>query len=542
MWFAARDVAFESPTAEIDIDAMLARMGFGQPGRPRRLDLARAAPRRHRRRPRADRQAHDPRAASSRSPAFHTFAWAEDWLADPDLVAGDGEAAASCRYIRADETPHVGYLKTALTEMRDRTWIGSGGTKHTGTDMIGTLWDARPRPVARRRPAADAARPILGEVEHWCLPARPTAPTSSPSSTRSPTRRRGSGVKFGIFYEHQLPRPWDEDSELQLIQDALEQVELADQLGFDVVWEVEHHFLEEYSHSLAPPRCSSPPPASAPRTSASATGSSRPRPATTTRPAPPSGSPCSTSCRTAGSSSARASRRRRPSWAASASTRCYKREAVARGPRGRHPLHDRGAVHRRRRASSSRCRPATSCPSRCRSRTRRCGWPAPAATRSCSPPRRASARSPSPSSTPRRPRHWVGDYEPTPGREVRPRRPGRQRQRRLRDPDDVRPDRGATPSPRASRAATSSATRSATTTCSATTCRARPTCGQEFLERRAEHGLLPRVRGRPRRGAPRRQGRRRRHHRPARRHRHARPDPRVPRCATRRPASTSSSS
>ncbi|CAN5510128.1 LLM class flavin-dependent oxidoreductase [soil metagenome] len=59
-------------------------------------------------------------------------------------------------------------------------------------------------------------------------------------------------MKFGIFYEHQLPRPWDEGSELQLVQDALEQVELADRLGFDVVWEVEHHFLEEYSHSSAP--------------------------------------------------------------------------------------------------------------------------------------------------------------------------------------------------------------------------------------------------------------------------------------------------
>jgi alkanesulfonate monooxygenase SsuD/methylene tetrahydromethanopterin reductase-like flavin-dependent oxidoreductase (luciferase family) len=59
-------------------------------------------------------------------------------------------------------------------------------------------------------------------------------------------------VKFGIFYEHQLPRPWEEGSELKLIQDALDQVELADRVGFDVVWEVEHHFLEEYSHSSAP--------------------------------------------------------------------------------------------------------------------------------------------------------------------------------------------------------------------------------------------------------------------------------------------------
>lgn len=59
-------------------------------------------------------------------------------------------------------------------------------------------------------------------------------------------------MKFGIFYEHQLPRPWREGDEQRLFQEALDQVELADGLGFDVVWEVEHHFLEEYSHSSAP--------------------------------------------------------------------------------------------------------------------------------------------------------------------------------------------------------------------------------------------------------------------------------------------------
>lgn len=59
-------------------------------------------------------------------------------------------------------------------------------------------------------------------------------------------------MKFGIFYEHQLPRPWDDGVELKLFQDALDQVELADRLGIDYAWEVEHHFLEEYSHSSAP--------------------------------------------------------------------------------------------------------------------------------------------------------------------------------------------------------------------------------------------------------------------------------------------------
>jgi alkanesulfonate monooxygenase SsuD/methylene tetrahydromethanopterin reductase-like flavin-dependent oxidoreductase (luciferase family) len=59
-------------------------------------------------------------------------------------------------------------------------------------------------------------------------------------------------MKFGIFYEHQLPRPWEEDSEYRLLNDSLDQIELADSLGYHYAWEVEHHFLEEYSHSSAP--------------------------------------------------------------------------------------------------------------------------------------------------------------------------------------------------------------------------------------------------------------------------------------------------
>jgi alkanesulfonate monooxygenase SsuD/methylene tetrahydromethanopterin reductase-like flavin-dependent oxidoreductase (luciferase family) len=58
-------------------------------------------------------------------------------------------------------------------------------------------------------------------------------------------------MRFGIFYEHQIPRPWGPDGEHRLLQDALEQIEIADHVGIDYVWEVEHHFLEEYSHSSA---------------------------------------------------------------------------------------------------------------------------------------------------------------------------------------------------------------------------------------------------------------------------------------------------
>ena len=59
-------------------------------------------------------------------------------------------------------------------------------------------------------------------------------------------------MRFGLLYEHQLPRPWTEGTEHRLFKDALAQVELADRLGIDYIWEVEHHFLEEYAHSSAP--------------------------------------------------------------------------------------------------------------------------------------------------------------------------------------------------------------------------------------------------------------------------------------------------
>ena len=59
-------------------------------------------------------------------------------------------------------------------------------------------------------------------------------------------------MKFGIFYELQMPRPWEVAAEQKLFKNALDQVELADQLGVDFAWMVEHHFLEEYSHCPAP--------------------------------------------------------------------------------------------------------------------------------------------------------------------------------------------------------------------------------------------------------------------------------------------------
>lgn len=59
-------------------------------------------------------------------------------------------------------------------------------------------------------------------------------------------------MRFGVFYELQLPKPWADGDEHRLFHEALNQVEFADRLGYDYAWEVEHHFLDEYSHSSAP--------------------------------------------------------------------------------------------------------------------------------------------------------------------------------------------------------------------------------------------------------------------------------------------------
>jgi hypothetical protein len=167
MWFAARDVAFEHPVTEDEQRRMLARMGIPSG------DATTPSPPRSR----------APRLFDDLAPeieemtrfmlgllfielsAFHTFAWAEELLSDSDLVAGDGEAARIVSYVRADETPHVEYLKTALTEMRDRTFIGESGRKHPGTAVIARIWDtALTESRETRRPAL--LRTTLAEVEH----------------------------------------------------------------------------------------------------------------------------------------------------------------------------------------------------------------------------------------------------------------------------------------------------------------------------------------------------------------------------------------
>jgi hypothetical protein len=97
--------------------------------------------------------------------AAHLFAWAEELLADDDLVAGDGVAARLVSYIRQDESPHVEYLRTALSEMRDRAFVTTSGGTRPGTEVVETLWS---RGLAESTGArrANNQRLARAELEH----------------------------------------------------------------------------------------------------------------------------------------------------------------------------------------------------------------------------------------------------------------------------------------------------------------------------------------------------------------------------------------
>jgi hypothetical protein len=171
MWFAARDIAFEDPVSDDMTQLMLERMGIVAPGgKPPTPEEVRRNAEAMRRFPDIDLSLEMMLRRMVglvliEVSAFHTFAWAEEVLSDSDLVAGDAEGAKLVSYVRADETPHVDYLRTALTEMRDRTFVGESGRKIPGTQVIGELWAAaleQSLGVGRE----NFVRTAMAEVEH----------------------------------------------------------------------------------------------------------------------------------------------------------------------------------------------------------------------------------------------------------------------------------------------------------------------------------------------------------------------------------------
>ncbi len=203
MWFAVRDIAFDHPITADQTEVMLKRMGLGAGGSGQQDRAARF----QQERLFADLDlglevlvATMCRVLFIEIKAFHIFAWAEALLADTDLVAGDGEAARIVSYIRADETPHVEYLRTVLTEMEGaflRRRIRAAPRRPAG----------RPGPLGTGSARFDGRRrdPQPNGPGRGSGPDDGDAPTGSPDPRGIPRPRRlasrGGGVKLGVAYE-----------------------------------------------------------------------------------------------------------------------------------------------------------------------------------------------------------------------------------------------------------------------------------------------------------------------------------------------------
>ena len=67
-------------------------------------------------------------------------------------------------------------------------------------------------------------------------------------------------MKLDLLYEIDVPKPWNDGphpygqriAEQRAYEETIEQIKLADKLGFHTTWHVEHHFREGRSHSPAP--------------------------------------------------------------------------------------------------------------------------------------------------------------------------------------------------------------------------------------------------------------------------------------------------
>jgi hypothetical protein len=155
MWEAARDLALEKPKVPSDVFMRL----MGNRGQARAGDPLF---------PQLDKQLY--RMLTMMSQVYvievfarRTFDWGIALLSDPSVSAAPKEAGAMVSFIRADEAPHVEYLRTALSETRARTLRCVDGTTIAGRSVVdGLLHHILSRSIeARPREQRDETRGLV---------------------------------------------------------------------------------------------------------------------------------------------------------------------------------------------------------------------------------------------------------------------------------------------------------------------------------------------------------------------------------------------
>ncbi len=143
MWETARDLALDKP--EIPEDVLLRMMQRGS--RPKRTPLFPELPDRV-----EEMITFLANVMVIEIFADDVFSWGERLLGDPEFSAKPEEASNMVRYIRTDEAPHVEYLRTALSEMRARTFLTRDAGELPGSEVLDRILDRQLRGMASTRP------------------------------------------------------------------------------------------------------------------------------------------------------------------------------------------------------------------------------------------------------------------------------------------------------------------------------------------------------------------------------------------------------
>jgi hypothetical protein len=104
-----------------------------------------------------------------------TFDWGMRLLANPKVSAAPEAAAAMVSHIRADESPHVEYLRTALSELRARTLRTVDGKTIAGRTVVDGLLHRILREITRARPSEQREDVRANLAEAMQVAANPAA-------------------------------------------------------------------------------------------------------------------------------------------------------------------------------------------------------------------------------------------------------------------------------------------------------------------------------------------------------------------------------
>ena len=151
MWEAARDLGLNKP--ELPGDVLLRMMSGGRRGTARGRLFPELAPLVE------DMVGFMAGVMIVEIVAEDVFEWAKKLLGDPEVCHDTAAASAMVAHVQQDEKPHVEYLRTALSEMRARTFVGADGESRIAGDVVvDRIFELGLRGVVSTRPQQERER------------------------------------------------------------------------------------------------------------------------------------------------------------------------------------------------------------------------------------------------------------------------------------------------------------------------------------------------------------------------------------------------